>query len=490
MPEFSATQLAEWAEATWLHRMPERIEGFCHDSRRLKPGEMFVALAGGSRDGHSFLEDARARGAAAVLVDRPVPESPLPQLVARDVLGALHRMASKNRDRFSGPVIGVTGSCGKTSAKDLLAELLAFRGPVLRTTGNFNNHIGVPLTLLSLDPDYHRAAVVEAGINAPGEMSVLAGLIRPTHGMVTNVAPTHLEGLKNLAAVAAEKSLLLHALQPGGVAAFPETCLAFPGFWRLRCRSLVTEDESAVPPAAQRFLTGLMPEFSAELFVTADRRAVFAREGEGRNGSLRVCFPGEARSVSFAAGTLSPGMAANAVLAMMLARTLGADDDALAAGLSHWRPDALRGRAFRTEAGFYYLDCYNSSPMALVDALEAFNRAAPAGMPRLYILGSMAELGPYANVFHRETMRFLKLEENDFACLIGDHAAAMGEGLAAAGNDSSHWTVEQDWEPVRARYAAFHGAVFVKGSRRYRLERLLEETPAEKAYPAGKEVAC
>ncbi len=490
MPEFNAAQLAEWSGGTWTREPQGPITGFSHDSRRIKTGEMFVALATSSRDGHEYLEDAREHGGSAALVTRAVPGSPLPQLVVDDVLSALHRMATGNRDRFRGPVIGVTGSCGKTSAKDLLAELLAFMGPVLRTSGNFNNHIGVPLTLLQLDPAYHRAAVVEAGINAPGEMRVLAGLIRPTHGMVTNVAPTHLEGLNNLAAVAEEKSLLLHAVPPEGVVAFPATCLAFPGFWRLRCRSLVTEDESATPPAAQRFLSGLMPEFSSELLVSPRNRATFFREGEGRAAHLRVRFPREGRLVSFEAGTLSPGMAANAVLAMMLARVLGADDRALAIGLSCWQPDALRGRAFRTESGFYYLDCYNSSPMALVDALEAFNRAAPKGMARLYILGSMAELGRYANVFHQETMRFLKLEENDFALLIGDHAAAMGEGLALAGNDSSRWSVEDSWENVRTRYATFRGAVFVKGSRRYRLERLLEETPAAPGHCSGKEVAC
>ncbi len=484
MPEFDPQVLAEWSGGVWRNGAPGRVAGFCHDSRRVRPGELFVALSAEFRDGHAFLEDARARGASGALVDRPVPDSSLPQLVADDSPGALWRIAARHRERFAGPLIGITGSCGKTSTKELLAELMAFRGPVFRTPGNFNNHLGVPLALLGIDPGYHAVAVIEAGINLPGEMEPLARLIRPDHALVTNVAPVHLEGLKDLDTIAGNKARLPAAVAADGFVVFPEYCQAFEPFRQLRSRVIPMRDDAAEPSAGRRFLDRFLPPAPAE---RSPECTVYRRETTDET-RLELRRPGQTEGAAFSIRTVSAGMAENVALALLMAQCLGASTADLQKGLAAWRPAAFRGQVVSGEGGLRYLDCYNSNPVALVDALEAFDRLAPPGSPRLYVLGDMAELGPESDRFHRETMRFLALGSEDFAFLIGAGAPVMGEGLRMAGRAPEQWAVARDVEAVRKRVRAFRGSLFVKGSRRCRLERLVEESAVEPA--VGKEAPC
>ncbi|MBP6307435.1 MAG: UDP-N-acetylmuramoyl-tripeptide--D-alanyl-D-alanine ligase, partial [Opitutaceae bacterium] len=203
MPCFSPTQLAQWTGGRWTAQPVSPLSGFSVDSRLLRSGQVFVALTTGRRDGHDFLGSAASQGASAALVARAVQNVALPQLVVPDVLVAFQAIAREHRRLFRGPVVGITGSCGKTSTKNLLAALLGGEGGgVLATEGNLNNHIGVPLTLTRLDPLIHRFAVVEAGISAPGEMSPLAGMIEPEVAITTLIAPAHLAELGGLAGVA------------------------------------------------------------------------------------------------------------------------------------------------------------------------------------------------------------------------------------------------------------------------------------------------
>ena len=177
---FNPSDLAAWTGGRWTRPPAAPLRGFHFDSRRLEPGIVFVALPGAQRDGHDFLPAAAAGGAAAALVARARPEADLPQLVVGDTLRAWQSIARQHRRAFAGPVVGISGSAGKTSTKDLLALLLgaAARG-VAATEGNFNNELGVPLTLTQLEPARHRWAVIEAGISAPGEMDRLAAMIAP-----------------------------------------------------------------------------------------------------------------------------------------------------------------------------------------------------------------------------------------------------------------------------------------------------------------------
>jgi UDP-N-acetylmuramoyl-tripeptide--D-alanyl-D-alanine ligase len=193
MLRFDPDNLAEWGKGRWEIRPQGYINGFSIDTRNLGNGELFIALKD-KRDGHEFMQQAKDAGAAGALVSRWVSEVDFPQLKTADSLFSLQEIARNYRNEFTGKVVGVTGSCGKTSTKEILKILLG-EEQTLSTRGNLNNHLGVPLTLLEIDPEIHRYAVVEAGINQPGEMDQLAKMIKPDYAIVTLVGDSHLEGL-------------------------------------------------------------------------------------------------------------------------------------------------------------------------------------------------------------------------------------------------------------------------------------------------------
>lgn len=450
MPTFAAEKLATWTGGSWNRLPGGAMAGFNQDTRQLAAGQVFVALKTGKRDGHDFLSEAQTRGATAALVGRDVPDSGLPQLVVADPLAAFQRIAREHRREFHGPVVGVTGSVGKTSTKDLLALLLGGHPDVLATEGNLNNHIGVPLTLTRLEPAAHRAAVVEAGISEPGEMAVLAGLIEPDHSVVTLIAPAHLEKLATLDGVASEKSRLPAANHPGGVAVFPLSCWTFECF-RTLANPLV-----------------LVPE-NQGLTKVAGRTVKF--NVIHRPERTEVSFEGKRR---FALRRVSAGMAQNAALALALASELGVGDAVLQSRLEGWSPSPWRGELRKSGEATVYCDFYNANPASMADAIDAFNSAVPSVLPRLYVLGCMEELGPDSALYHRQLGRTLHLRRADFLFAFGPQAGALREGLLENGNDPAQVAVIPDLAPVRERLAGFQGAVFLKGSRRYQLETVLD----------------
>jgi UDP-N-acetylmuramoyl-tripeptide--D-alanyl-D-alanine ligase len=443
--------------------MPHRaISAFAIDSRQVRPGQGFVALKTEKRDGHDFLEAAQRAGAAMALVETPRPELSLAQLKVPDTLSAFQAIARAHRRSFRGPVVGVTGSAGKTSTKDLLAILLggadrddaggdAGRAPVLATQGNLNNHLGVPLTLTRLDSDIHSHAVIEAGISAPGEMAPLASMIEPDIAIVTLVGPAHLRDLKTLDNVAREKSMLPAAVRDGGVAIFPQSCAGFSAFKELR-----------VP--AIRVGTGESSGGATEVVFSV-------KPGES---SMEVALRGaELGEATFELPRMTEGMVQNAVLALAAARRLGVDRELLQERLRKWRPGALRGEIRHEQDRLVYLDCYNANPASMRDALAAFVSIAPADMPRAYIVGCMEELGDDAVRYHRELGMGIGLRPGDFLMVLGDHADEVKAGALGAGASPVQVVAPVCPPMVAARLERFRGALFIKGSRRYALEKLL-----------------
>ncbi len=450
MPSFTPQELAAWTRGQWTAAPAAPLTGFTQDTRDLRPGDVFVALQTERRDGHAFLGAAQAAGAAGALVGRADPAVSLPQLVVADPLGALHLIAREHRRRFPGPVVGISGSVGKTSTKDLLGLLLGGPATVLATEGNLNNHIGVPLTLTRLDPAVHLAAVIEAGISAPGDMAPLAEMIEPEHSIITLVAPAHLQKLGSLDVVAREKSRLPAANRPGGQAVFPVACWAFEPFRALaNPLVLVPENEDMTKVAARTV-----------------RFNVFHRPGR-----TELTLDGKRR---FTLRRVSSGMAQNAALALALGGQLGVSDAVLQSRLAEWAPAKWRGELRAFGAATVYCDFYNANPASMADAIDAFNGTVPAELPRLYVLGCMEELGDTAVLYHRQLGRLLHLRRGDFLFALGDQAAALREGLLENGNDPAAVEVITGLAPVRERLAGFKGAVFLKGSRRYQLETVLE----------------
>jgi UDP-N-acetylmuramoyl-tripeptide--D-alanyl-D-alanine ligase len=462
MPLFSPEQLATWTGGRWTGRPAGPLTGFHFDSRQVAPGVVFVAIKTATRDGHAFLAAAARAGAGAALVAVPDATVALPQLVVREPLAAWHAIAREHRRRFRGPVVGISGSAGKTSTKDLLALLLGgAAGGVAATEGNCNNHLGVPLTLTRLEPARHRVAVVEAGINAPGEMPPLAAMIEPDVSIVTLVAPAHTEALGSIDGVAREKARLPAATRVGGVAIFTRPTAACAAFRDLSVRRMIVERAEVVRPAEP-----------------PKDRVYFAVTHRGGETAVALAY-GPPPPLQFTFRRVSDGMAQNAVLAICAALWLGETRERIQARLREWRPAALRGEIRHLDGRLLYLDCYNANPASMADALAAFAGIAPAAEPRLYLLGGMEELGASAAEYHRALGRELELRAGDRVFVLGPHAAAVAAGLRERGHDAPQVQVIATLEPAVAALADWRGSIFVKGSRRYALEQVLAGTAGE-----------
>lgn len=478
MPIFLPDQLAQWSAGKWTTIPASPLRSFGIDTRKLAVGDVFVALKTGKRDGYDYVADAEAAGACAALVARANPAIGLPQLVVADTLAAFQAIAREHRRTFRGPVVGISGSAGKTSTKDLLSLLLggassgvdvtegnlqqtrvssdeSYTGGVLATEGNLNNHIGVPLTLTRIDPAHHQFAVIEAGISEPGEMATLAQMIEPDVAIITLVAPAHTEELGGIDGVAQEKSELAARTWAGGVAIFPRSVAEFAPFRGLNVGTLVVErTESAAPSSAPK---------------NAVHFSVIHREQ-----TTRIVLVREGVSSEFEFRRVSDGMAQNAALAITAARWLGVTDQAIRSRLPGWKSGKLRGEIRLLDGRLLYLDCYNANPASMADALAAFEAVAPANEPRLFVLGCMEELGAESTAHHFALGRSLRLREEDQLFVIGSHAHDVCAGVLQQGDFTRQIQIVSTLEPVSAFLADWRGSIFVKGSRRYQLEKILE----------------
>jgi UDP-N-acetylmuramoyl-tripeptide--D-alanyl-D-alanine ligase len=456
MPTFSPDTLAQWTGGRWTAQPVSLLSGFATDTRQLGAGQIFVALKTGKRDGHAFLADAVAAGAGAAIVSTADAAVALPQLVVHDPLAAFQAIAREHRRGFRGKVIGISGSAGKTSTKDLLALLLG-GGPdgVLATEGNLNNHLGVPLTLTRLDPARHRWAVIEAGISAPGEMTTLAGMIVPDIAIITTVAAAHTLELGGLDGVAQEKSQLVRGVATGGLALFPKSCTQYAAFRDLFVNQLVLERSPVLRPA------------------TAPQHTIHFNVLQRPDETLIVIAYGPPPPQMFKMRRVTDGMAQNVALALTAALALGVSRELLHARLATWTPGKLRGEIRREDGRLLYLDCYNANPASMADALATFVAVAPAAEPRLFVLGCMEELGPEAAAHHRCLGRTIPLRERDRLCVIGTHANEVCRGVLEQGDFSDQIRICASLEPIATAIAEWRGAVFIKGSRRYQLEQAL-----------------
>ncbi|HHC71407.1 MAG TPA: UDP-N-acetylmuramoyl-tripeptide--D-alanyl-D-alanine ligase [Thiotrichales bacterium] len=420
------------------------FRGVSTDSRTLEPGVLFVALRGERFDGHDHVAAAAAAGAVGAVVESAV-EVGLPAIRVTDSRLALGLLAAGWRRRFSLPLVGVTGSNGKTTVKEMCAAILQRRGPVLATRGNLNNDIGVPLTLFGLGAE-HRAAVIEMGANHPGEIAVLAGMAAPTVGVVTNAGPAHLEGFGSLEGVARAKGELFASLPPEGVA-------------------VINADDSFRP---------LWEE------LAADRRVIrFGLEGEaevaGRwhpvegGGRLELTSPQGAEVIRLPLSGRHNALNALAAAAATLAT--GASLEEVVGGLEGMTPVAGRLRSLRGPEGLEIIDdTYNANPASLRVALEVL--AARPGEHWL-ALGDMGELGPEAERLHREAGEAARAAGVTRLFAIG----SLGRRVVEAFGTGGEWF--DDHRQMAERVAALVGegetVLLVKGSRAMNMERLVEQ---------------
>lgn len=424
----------------------------CTDSRKLAEGALFVALPGETFDGAQFIGAALDAGAVGIVAETGKTAPHVAQALAKnawlvevdDALLALGELARDHRLRFAPLTVGITGSNGKTTTKELTALALSPLGNVLWTQGNFNNRIGVPLTVARLTAD-HQVAVIEMGMSIPGEIAQLAHIGVQRIGVVTSIAEAHLQGMGSVQAIADEKADILRTLPADGVAIVPaDERLLDAVVASLPCKVLrFGRTAGDVKLAGPMAVDGVTQRFTADVAGTL----------------VDVVLPG-----------LGVHLAHNALAALAVAFAAGADLQAAAAAMARYEPVGQRMLPSRIGPWLVLEDCYNANPRSVEVALDTLS-TLPG--PRAAVLGSMLELGPDEAALHARVGRHAADVGADLLVAVGAMAHAYAEGAAAGGLRADPVAEPAEAAALLAARLPHGGTVLVKGSRGARMERAI-----------------
>lgn len=442
-----AFTLQEAAAALGLPQMQAQatLADVCTDTRKIQPGSLFVCLRGERFDGHSFASQAAQLGAAALLVDHPV-DADVPQLVVTDTGKALLQLAGWYRRRFQLPVVGLTGSVGKTTTKEFIALVLGAKYNTLKTQGNLNNEIGVPQMLFRLE-DSHTAAVIEMGMNHFGEISRLTRAVAPTVGLITNIGVSHIENLGSRAGILQAKLEILEGMAPDAplIVNMDNDMLRTV---KLRDRPLLTfaiDDQSADFTA-----TDIAEQGSTTTFTV--HHSTFTQP---------VTIP-----------TVGIHNVYNALAAMAVGYVTGVDPAAAASALANYVPAGMRQNLVQVGGVQVIEDCYNASPDSMRAALQTLGKLP---VHRRYaVLGAMLELGDYAKEAHTQVGKMAAENGIDGVLAYGADAAYIVEAAKQAGLENARLfdTKEALAQSLAQQVQPGDGVLF-KGSRGMHLEDVM-----------------
>ena len=432
------------------------IEAVRIDSRAVIPGCLFVCVPGARLDGHHFAAEAVAKGAAAVLADRPLSGLPegTPVLLVRDTVAALGKLARAWRESAEAKLVAVSGSAGKTTVKELCAAILAKVGSTAKNYKNYNNRIGLPLSMLEAEAT-DRFWVMELGISAPGEMAPLAAIAEPDIAVIHNVGPAHLEALGDVAGVAAEKTQLFKALRPGGVAL---ASMDYPELWdaalaacpRVRGMSVRGQGAGHAAPYRAKYLGA----------ISEGRGRFFLKLGDLELEAVTPLTGGH--------------FAENILAAAAAAHILGAGEKQIVAGLETAVMPEQRFLCRRQ--GCYTLidDTYNANPLSMRRAIASAAEAAK-DKPLVLVLGEMREMGAHAVEEHARLGEIAGASGAKAVFFHGNYADAVGEGLTRAGFSGRFAVVDTPDAFVEAAtpLGLDCGVLLFKGSRSMRMEEYL-----------------
>ncbi|MBD9440636.1 UDP-N-acetylmuramoyl-tripeptide--D-alanyl-D-alanine ligase [Pseudomonas sp. PDM04] len=420
------------------------FNGVSIDSRAIKPGQLFIALAGPRFDGHDYLNDVAAKGAVAALVEREVADSSLPQLRVADTRQALGQLGALNRAAFTHPVAAVTGSSGKTTVKEMLASILRTRGPVLATRGNLNNDLGVPLTLLELAPE-HTAAVIELGASRLGEIAYTVAMTKPHVAILNNAGTAHVGEFGGPEKIVEAKGEIIEGLAADGVAVLNLDDKAF-GIWKTRA-------------AGRKVLTFALDNTDAD-FHASD----LGRDARGCP-SFKLHTPMGVEHVQL--NLLGTHNVANAMAAAAAAHALGVSLFGIATGLGAVQPVKGRTVAQLASNGMRVIDdTYNANPTSMcaaVDILAGFSGRT------VLVLGDIGELGDWAEQGHRDVGAYARGK----VCALYAVGPLMAHAVKAFGEQAYHFATQAELIKALGAEQDTNTTILIKGSRSAAMENIV-----------------
>ena len=428
------------------------VTGVAIDSRKVSPQDVYIAFPGENVDGHAFVSDAFAKGAAVALVSKDVNvETHDANAILRvdNPLGAIWRLASFEREQFTGPVIGVTGSNGKTTTKEMLAAVFQVNGPCLYTQANFNNELGLPLTILQRNAQ-HRSMILEMGMRGRGQIQQLCEIAKPTAGIITNIGHSHIELLGSQEQIALAKAELIDALPEQGTL-------------------VLWADDVWLKKVSSRF-SGRTLWYSLEDRTHADAYASDVRHTP-TGTQFTAYIGGSCCEVNLP--TFGTHNVLNALSALLMGHAHGLDLKAMADRLrtlksTSGRLDIRKGNMGRTVID----DCYNASPLSMKSSLDVLVELAQS-RPTVAVLGDMFELGPYEREGHRDVGSFLAKRGVEMLIAIGERAHWIAEAATASGQPNVLHFPDKTSAAAALREIPKDAVVLVKASRGMHFEDIV-----------------
>lgn len=455
MKSISAKHLAQWTHGEWkqLHSLPNEIH-FQFDSRKLSKGECFIAIKTHKNDGHRYLNEVKSKGACAAIVSEFHPECDLAQLVVQDSLRAFFEIARYYRKTLRTTIIGITGSYGKTSTTRLLALLLGEQ--TFTTHENENNALGVALNLTEIDPEKNTFAVIETGIDHVGEMSEIEYILRPDHVIFTALSFKHLEHFSSQSALFQEKIQLAKNL-------YPEQILVVPSEWVSEVPKTIRANIWEVSNAENSTLRKSPSIKFSKQEEAGIRRAVLSIS-EGKNSKQETYLLPE---------SATDGLIHNLANCWPIITQLGITPELIQKRILEWKRPHLRGELFSRPHQKIYLDCYNSDGPALLDAANYFVEIFP-NVLRLFVLGEMVGYGSYSAMVHQDAAQKFPANPQDYFILLGDGMQVFQKTLLGRGFSSEHVQFISDRKKISQIMEEWQGAIFIKGSRLFEMETLMD----------------
>ncbi|MEE9488230.1 MAG: UDP-N-acetylmuramoyl-tripeptide--D-alanyl-D-alanine ligase [Candidatus Brocadiales bacterium] len=432
-------------------RKDDLLQGVSIDTRTIQPGELFVAIKGNRFDGHDFLDEALERGAKGILISKKYKGSLPDDVLAikvRNTTKALGVLARYYREKLPAKVVGITGTNGKTTTKDMLHQILSPRVSMVSTRGNLNNDIGVPLSIFQMEP-YHDLAVIEMGTSSPGEILRLSWIVQPDIGVITNVSEAHLEGLGDIEDVAKEKSGLLENLTPGGTLVFN-----VDDFW---CKMIA----KGFPGRKMSFGIHEPANVRCRDLGETKNRLTFSV-----NGRHTVELP-----------SLGIHNVYNALAALTVCYELGLNLTELSEGLKQFEAPPMRMERHRVKGVTIIMDGYNANPSSMKMALDEYSSIKVPGR-RFFVCGDMAELGGESSRLHRELGREIARSDVNFLLTTGEHAGTIARAAKKGGLPGEKVMVfgkDNGLREFAVTKLKKGDAVLIKGSRCMKFENLCEE---------------